>query len=100
MITTSYVSPEMNKLNEKAKEAGVIILNELGVDPGYDHMTAMEIIDRVHEHGGKIDEFYSLCGALCAPEASSNPFRYKFSWSPKGVVMQCTPPRSCRTIRR
>ena len=87
MLTTSYVSAEMEALNEQAKEAGIIILNELGVDPGYDHMTAMEIIDRVHEQGGKIDEFYSLCGALCAPEASNNPFRYKFSWSPKGVVM-------------
>ena len=64
-----------------------VILNEIGVDPGYDHMTAMDIIDRVHDKGGKIDEFYSLCGALCAPEASDNPFRYKFSWSPKGVVM-------------
>jgi saccharopine dehydrogenase-like NADP-dependent oxidoreductase len=87
MLTTSYVSPEMKNLDAKAKEAGIIILNELGVDPGYDHMTAMEIIDRVHDQGGKIDEFYSLCGALCAPEASDNPFRYKFSWSPKGVVM-------------
>jgi len=87
MLTTSYVSPEMKKLDEKAKEAGIIIMNEIGVDPGYDHMTAMNIIDRVHEEGGKIDEFYSLCGALCAPEASDNPFRYKFSWSPKGVVM-------------
>ncbi|WP_291868999.1 saccharopine dehydrogenase C-terminal domain-containing protein [Maribacter sp.] len=87
MLTTSYVSDEMKALNKQAKEAGIIILNELGVDPGYDHMTAMEIIDRVHEQGGKIDAFYSLCGALCAPEASNNPFRYKFSWSPKGVVM-------------
>ncbi len=87
MLTTSYVSPEMKNLDAKAKEAGIIILNELGVDPGYDHMTAMQIIDRVHDQAGKIDEFYSLCGALCAPEASNNPFRYKFSWSPKGVVM-------------
>ena len=87
MLTSSYVSPEMKKLDEKAKEAGIIIMNEIGVDPGYDHMTAMDIIDRVHEEGGKIDEFHSLCGALCAPEASANPFRYKFSWSPKGVVM-------------
>ena len=87
MLTSSYVSPEMKKLDEKAKEAGIIIMNEIGVDPGYDHMTAMDIIDRVHEEGGKIDEFHSLCGALCAPEASDNPFRYKFSWSPKGVVM-------------
>ncbi len=87
MLTTSYVSPEMKELDEKAKEAGIIIMNEIGVDPGFDHMTAMEIIDRMHDKGGKIDEFYSLCGALCAPEASDNPFRYKFSWSPKGVVM-------------
>ena len=87
MLTTSYVSDEMKALNEQAKEANIMILNEIGVDPGFDHMTAMEIIDKVHDQGGKIDEFYSLCGALCAPEASNNPFRYKFSWSPKGVVM-------------
>jgi len=87
MLTTSYVSPGMKALDEKARDAGLLILNEIGVDPGYDHMTAMEIIDTVHEEGGRVDEFYSLCGALCAPEASDNPFRYKFSWSPKGVVM-------------
>lgn len=87
MLTTSYVSPEMKALDARACEAGIIILNEIGVDPGYDHMTAMEIIERVHGKDGKVDEFYSLCGALCAPEASDNPFRYKFSWSPKGVVM-------------
>lgn len=87
MLTTSYVSEEMKELDMQAKNAGIIILNEIGVDPGFDHMTAMEIIDRVHEKGDKIDEFYSLCGALCAPEASNNPFKYKFSWSPKGVVM-------------
>lgn len=87
MLTTSYVSSEMQELDAEAKKAGIILLNELGVDPGYDHMTAMEIIDRVHDQGGKVDEFYSLCGALCAPESSNNPFRYKFSWSPKGVVM-------------
>ncbi len=87
MITTSYVSEDMKALNSDAQKAGIIILNELGVDPGYDHMTAMDIIDRVHEAGGQVDGFYSLCGALCAPEASNNPFRYKFSWSPKGVIM-------------
>ncbi len=87
MVTTSYISPEMKALDDAAKNAGIIILNEIGVDPGFDHMTAMEIIDRVHNEGGKIEEFYSLCGALCAPEASNNPFRYKFSWAPKGVVM-------------
>ncbi|MCP4313533.1 MAG: saccharopine dehydrogenase [Bacteroidetes bacterium] len=87
MLTTSYVSPEMKELDAEARRKGITIMNEIGVDPGYDHMTAMEIIDRVHEEGGKIDEFYSLCGALCAPEAADNPFRYKFSWSPRGVVM-------------
>jgi len=87
MVTTSYVKPEMKALHEEAKNAGIIILNELGLDPGIDHMSAMRIIDYVHDKGGKIEEFYSLCGALPAPEACDNPFNYKFSWSPKGVVM-------------
>jgi len=87
MLTTSYVSQDMKSRDTGARDAGIIILNEIGVDPGLDHMTAKEIIDSVHEEGGDVDEFYSLCGALCAPEASDNPFRYKFSWSPRGVVM-------------
>jgi len=87
MVTTSYVKPEMQALDAQAKEAGIIILNELGLDPGIDHMSAMRIIDTVHNRGGKIEEFYSICGALPAPEAATNPFKYKFSWSPKGVVM-------------
>ncbi len=87
MVTTSYVKPEMRELDAKAKEAGVIILNEIGLDPGIDHMSAMRIIDNVHSYGGKIEEFYSLCGALPAPESCDNPFNYKFSWSPKGVVL-------------
>lgn len=87
MVTTSYVKPEMKALHEEAKAAGIIILNELGLDPGIDHMSAMRIIDHVHKKGGKIEEFYSVCGALPAQEACDNPFNYKFSWSPKGVVM-------------
>ncbi len=87
MVTTSYVSEQMKALNDEAKEAGIIILNEIGVDPGFDHMTAMRIIDKVRNEGGKIKEFYSLCGALVAPEEADNPFKYKFSWSPKGVIM-------------
>ncbi|MDN5202327.1 saccharopine dehydrogenase C-terminal domain-containing protein [Fulvivirgaceae bacterium BMA10] len=87
MVTTSYVSDEMRALDQEAKNAGIIILNEIGVDPGYDHMTAMRIIDRIHNEGGEVEEFYSLCGALAAPEAANNPLRYKFSWSPRGVVM-------------
>jgi saccharopine dehydrogenase-like NADP-dependent oxidoreductase len=87
MVTTSYVKPEMYALDAAAKEAGIIILNEMGLDPGIDHMSAMRIIDKVHEREGAILEFYSICGALPAPEAADNPFRYKFSWSPKGVVL-------------
>jgi saccharopine dehydrogenase-like NADP-dependent oxidoreductase len=87
MVTTSYVKPEMQALDAEAKAVGIIILNEMGLDPGIDHMSAMRIIDHVHTKGGKIEEFYSLCGALPGPEAADNPFKYKFSWSPKGVVM-------------
>jgi saccharopine dehydrogenase-like NADP-dependent oxidoreductase len=87
LVTTSYVQPEMQALDESAKKAGVIILNEIGLDPGIDHMTAMKVIDHIHDRGGKVEEFYSLCGALPAPEAADNPLKYKFSWSPKGVVL-------------
>ena len=87
MVTTSYAKPEMRALDAEAKAAGIIISNEMGLDPGIDHMSAMRIIHHVHDKGGAIQEFYSLCGALPAPEAIDNPFKYKFSWSPKGVVM-------------
>lgn len=87
MVTASYAKPEMYALDEQAKEAGIIILNEMGLDPGIDHMSAMRIIDLIHKKGGKVEEFYSLCGALPAPESCDNPFNYKFSWSPKGVVL-------------
>jgi len=87
LVTTSYVQPAMQELDAAAREAGVIFLNEVGLDPGIDHMSAMRIIDNVKGKGGVIEEFYSLCGALPAPEASDNPFGYKFSWSPKGVVL-------------
>ncbi|HUV00994.1 MAG TPA: saccharopine dehydrogenase C-terminal domain-containing protein, partial [Bacteroidales bacterium] len=87
LVTTSYVQPEMQALDEPAKNAGVIILNETGLDPGIDHMSAMRIIDLIHSRAGKVEEFYSLCGALPAPEAADNPLRYKFSWSPKGVIL-------------
>ena len=87
LVTTSYVQKEMQELDEAAKEAGVLFLNEIGLDPGIDHMSAMRIIDHIHEGGGSVEEFYSLCGALPAPEAADNPLGYKFSWSPKGVVL-------------
>jgi saccharopine dehydrogenase-like NADP-dependent oxidoreductase len=87
MVTTSYIQPGMKDLDESARNAGLLFLNEVGLDPGIDHMTAMRIIDHIHGKGGKVEEFYSLCGALPAPEAADNPFRYKFSWSPKGVIL-------------
>jgi saccharopine dehydrogenase (NADP+, L-glutamate forming) len=87
LITTSYVQPGIQVLDEDAKSKGVLFLNEIGLDPGIDHMSAMRIIDHIHKNGGKVEEFYSLCGALPAPEAADNPLKYKFSWSPKGVIM-------------
>jgi saccharopine dehydrogenase (NADP+, L-glutamate forming) len=87
LVTTSYVQKEMLELNDAAKNAGVLFLNETGLDPGIDHMSAMKIIDYIHGLGGAVEEFYSLCGALPAPEAADNPLKYKFSWSPKGVML-------------
>ena len=87
MVTTSYVSEAMSKLDGKAKDAGILILNEVGLDPGIDHMSAMKIIYEVKSKGGRIASFYSYCGGLPAPEANTNPWGYKFSWSPRGVVM-------------
>lgn len=90
MVTTSYVSEPMGKLDGEAKRADVIILNELGLDPGIDHMEAMRIIHDVEEKGGEVQEFTSYCGGLPAPEANTNPFGYKFSWSPIGVLLAGT----------
>ena len=87
MATTSYVSKEMKAFDSEAKTKGLLFMNEIGVDPGIDHMSAMKIIDQVHDDGGKILHFYSFCGGLPAPEDNDNPFGYKFSWSPKGVVL-------------
>ncbi len=87
MVTTSYVKEEMHALDGLAREAGVILLNEIGVDPGIDHMSAMKVIHDVERKGGKIVSFMSWCGGLPAPEANDNPFGYKFSWSPKGVLL-------------
>ena len=87
MVTTSYISDAMKALDQKAKDAGIVILNEIGVDPGIDHMSAMRIIHAVENSGGKVVSFRSYCGGLPAPEANDNPFGYKFSWSPRGVLM-------------
>ncbi|MCF7912996.1 MAG: saccharopine dehydrogenase NADP-binding domain-containing protein [Candidatus Cloacimonetes bacterium] len=87
MVTASYVSPAMSELNDQAVKAGIIILNEIGVDPGIDHMSAMKIFDEVKDKGGKIVSFMSYCGGLPAPKDNTNPLGYKFSWAPKGVLI-------------
>jgi saccharopine dehydrogenase-like NADP-dependent oxidoreductase len=87
MVTTSYVSEAMKKFDGDARKAGVIILNELGLDPGIDHMEAMRVINEIHGQGGQLLSFISFCGGLPAPEANTNPFGYKFSWSPVGVLL-------------
>ena len=87
LVTTSYVKDEMRALDDAAKEAGIILLNEIGLDPGIDHMSAKIIIDRAHADGGKVLSFRSYCGGLPAPEANTNPYGYKFSWSPRGVLL-------------
>lgn len=87
MVTTSYVSEAMNQLDGEAKRAGILILNELGLDPGIDHMEAMRIIHEIENNEGEISSFTSYCGGLPAPEANTNPFGYKFSWSPIGVLL-------------
>ncbi len=87
MVTTSYVSEGMKKLAPAVAAKGLIFLNEIGVDPGIDHMSAMKIIHQVEAEGGKVLHFHSYCGGLPAPEHNDNPFGYKFSWSPRGVVL-------------
>lgn len=87
MVTASYVKDEMRALDGPAKQAGVILLNEVGVDPGLDHMSAMRVIDRIREAGGELVSFSSYCGGLPAPDSNDNPFGYKFSWSPRGVIL-------------
>src|SRR3990167_10819430 len=86
MLTASYIKPEMKALDEKAKQAGIVILNEIGLDPGIDHMSAVKMIAEIKAKGGVVRSFRSICGGLPAPEFADNPFYYKFSWSPRGVL--------------
>ncbi|TDI46658.1 MAG: saccharopine dehydrogenase [Acidobacteria bacterium] len=90
LVTTSYVSPAMRDLDAAARDAGVLLLNECGLDPGLDHMSAKRVIDAVHRDGGKIVEFESCAGGLPAPDSANNPWRYKFSWSPRGALFAGT----------
>ncbi|KAI9224835.1 Saccharopine dehydrogenase [Blastocladiella britannica] len=87
VVTTSYISPAMAQLHADAIDAGITVFNEIGVDPGVDHLYALKTIWDVHAKGGKIVEFASYCGGLPAPECSNNPIGYKFSWSSRGVLL-------------
>ena len=86
-VTTSYVSEAMKQLDEGVRRAGLTFLNEVGLDPGIDHMSALRIVHRIQSAGGTVTSFRSYCGGLPAPEANTNPWGYKFSWSPRGVVL-------------
>ncbi|XP_036616026.1 alpha-aminoadipic semialdehyde synthase, mitochondrial [Trichosurus vulpecula] len=92
MVTASYITPAIKELEKSVDDAGITIIGELGLDPGLDHMLAMETIDRAKEVGATIESYVSFCGGLPAPEHSDNPLRYKFSWSPVGVLMNILQP--------
>lgn len=87
MVTASYVSKEMRALEDEAIKNGVTIINEIGVDPGIDHLSAMKVIDEIRDKGGKIEEFETFTGGLIAPESDDNPWNYKFTWNPRNVVL-------------
>ncbi len=92
MVTTSYISPEMKALDEEAKKVGIIILNEIGEDPGIDHMGAMKMINQVNQEGGKIKSFKSYGSGIPSFEHNNNPYGYKFSWSPRGLLTAAQTP--------
>ncbi len=87
LVTASYVSEELAALDSAAKEKGLIFMNEIGLDPGIDHMSAMQIIDGIRAKGGKMILFESFCGGLVAPESDNNLWNYKFTWNPRNVVL-------------
>lgn len=87
LVTASYISKEMKALDEQAKAKGLIFMNECGLDPGIDHMSAMKVIDEIREKGGKMLLFESFCGGLVAPESDTNLWNYKFTWNPRNVVL-------------
>lgn len=87
MATASYVSETMNELHQEAKNKGVVLLNEIGLDPGIDHASALKIIDELKAKNYTIHTFKSFCGGLVAPEYNDNPWGYKFSWNPRNVIL-------------
>lgn len=87
LVTASYVSKEMEALNEEVQYRGLVFMNEIGLDPGIDHLSAMQVIDNIREKGGKMLLFESFTGGLVAPESDDNLWNYKFTWNPRNVVL-------------
>ena len=87
MTTASYITKEMEDLDSSVRAKDLIFMNEIGVDPGIDHMSAIQTIDRIRNQGGKIILFESFTGGLVAPESDNNLWNYKFTWSPRNVVL-------------
>ncbi|MFC6265896.1 saccharopine dehydrogenase family protein [Flavobacterium panici] len=87
LVTASYISDAMQALDEEAKKSNLIFMNEIGLDPGIDHMSAMKVIDEITSKGGKMLLFESFCGGLVAPESDNNLWNYKFTWAPRNVVL-------------
>ena len=87
MVTASYISKEMQALDPEVKKKGLVFMNEIGLDPGIDHMSAMQVIDRIRDNGGKMLLFESFTGGLVAPESDTNLWNYKFTWNPRNVVL-------------
>ncbi len=87
LITPSYITPEIKQLDQSFREKGIIVLNEIGLDPGIDHLSAMKLLDEIRDRGGEIKCFESFAGGLIAPESDNNPWGYKFTWNPRNVVL-------------
>ncbi len=87
LVTASYISDEMQSLNEEVIDKGLVFMNEIGVDPGIDHMSAMQVIDTIRSKGGNVVLFESFTGGLIAPESDDNLWNYKFTWNPRNVVL-------------
>jgi len=87
LVLPSYPSPEIYEMRDEIKASGISVFVDLGVDPGIDHMSACSIIEDIHNKGGKIESFWSLCGSLPSQEVNNNPMGYKISWAPSSVVL-------------
>ncbi|XP_058796549.1 alpha-aminoadipic semialdehyde synthase, mitochondrial isoform X2 [Phymastichus coffea] len=92
LVTASYLGERVRALHDEAVAAGVSVVSEVGLDPGIDHLLALELFEDVRQAGGRVESFVSWCGGLPAPESSGNPLRYKFSWSPRGVLLNTLAP--------